>query len=114
MEKQGKPINSVKAFKKGVRSKGKEKYVLFLYVTGATPRALRAIANVTEICETHLKGRYELTVVDIYQQPALSKGEQIMAVPTLLKKLPLPLRRIVGDLSDKERILYELDLKPKE
>ena len=114
MEKKGKTKNSTKAFEKGLRSPGKEKYVLTLYVTGTTPRALRAIDNVREICETHLKGHYQLSVVDIYQQPALARGEQIIAVPTLIKKLPLPLRRIIGDLSNKEQVLYGLDLKPKE
>jgi circadian clock protein KaiB len=113
MEKQKGVKNSTKAFEKGLSSPGKEKYVLVLYVTGTTPRALRAIDNVREICETHLKGRYDLSVVDIYQQTALARGEQIVAVPTLLKKLPLPLRRIIGDLSNTEQVLYGLDLKPK-
>jgi circadian clock protein KaiB len=88
-------------------------YELRLYVTGQTPNSTRAIANLKTICETHLKGRYELTVVDIYQQPALAKGAQIIATPTLIKKLPPPLRRIIGDLSNTERVLYGLDLRPK-
>jgi circadian clock protein KaiB len=114
MEKKDKTKNSTRAFEEGLRSLGKGRYVLTLYVTGTTPRALRAIDNVSKICETHLKGRYQLSVIDIYQQPALAKGEQIIAVPTLLKKLPPPLRRIIGDLSNTERVLYGLDLKPKE
>jgi circadian clock protein KaiB len=114
MEKKNGAKNSTAAFEKGLCGLGKEKYILTLYVTGTTPRALRSIENVREICETHLQGRYQLSVVDIYQQPALAKGEQIIAVPTLLKKLPLPLRRIIGDLSNRERVLYGLDLKPKE
>jgi len=73
---------------------------------------MRAIANIKEICETHLKGRYQLEVIDIYENPSLGKGEQIIASPTLIKKLPLPLRRFIGDLSDTERILLGLDLKP--
>jgi circadian clock protein KaiB len=77
-----------------------------------TPRSARAIANIQEICEEHLKGRYALEVIDIYQQPVLARGDQIVAVPTLLKKLPLPLRRLIGDLSDRERVLIGLDLKP--
>jgi circadian clock protein KaiB len=88
-------------------------YVLRLYVTGMTTRSARAVANIQEICEEHLKGRYDLQVIDIYQQPVLTKGEQIIAVPTLIKKLPLPLRRILGDLSDREQVLIGLDLKPK-
>jgi circadian clock protein KaiB len=90
----------------------KPRYVLRLYVTGLTPRSLRAITNIKEICEEHLKGRYDLQVIDIYQQPVLARGEQIIAVPTLIKKLPPPLRRIIGDLSDRERVLIGLDLKP--
>ncbi len=114
MEKKSEARNSTKTFEKGLRSLDKEQHVLTLYVTGTTPRALRAIDNIRKICDTHLKGRYKLSVVDIYQQPALAKGEQIIATPTLLKKLPPPLRRIIGDLSDTERVLYGLDLKPKE
>lgn len=88
------------------------RYELRLYVTGLTPRSTRAISNIKEICETHLKGRYDLQVIDIYQQPALAKGEQIVAVPTLIKNLPSPLRRIIGDLSDRERVLIGLDIRP--
>ena len=79
-----------------------------------TPRSTRAIANIKEICEEHLKGRYDLQVIDLYQQPVLAEGDQIIAVPTLIRKLPLPLRRIIGDLSDRERVLVGLDLKPKQ
>ena len=89
---------------------GKEPYVLRLYVTGMTPRSIRAIETIKTICEEHLKGRYSLEVVDIYQQPALAKDEQIIATPTLVKKLPMPLRRFIGDLSNQERILFGLDL----
>jgi len=114
MEKKGEIKNSTKAFEKGLHSLGKGQYILTLYITGTTPRSIRAIENIRQICETYLKGRYELAVIDIYQQPALAKGQQIIAAPTLLKKLPLPLRRIIGDLSDTDRVLYGLDLKPKE
>jgi len=82
-------------------------------VTGATPRSLRAIENIKRILEEHLAGRYELEVIDIYQNPALASGDQIIAAPTLLKKLPLPLRQMVGDLSDQEKVLLGLDLRPK-
>src|SRR5215475_16126500 len=95
-------------------SKPKTKeYVLRLYVAGTTSRSMRAVANIKEICENSLKNRYDLEVIDIYQQPVLVKGEQIIAAPTLIKKLPLPLRRFIGDMSNTERILVGLDLQPK-
>jgi circadian clock protein KaiB len=87
-----------------------ERYVLKLYVTGATGRSLRAIANIKAICEQYLKGRYDLEVVDIYRRPALLRQDQIVAVPTLVKKLPVPLRLLVGDLSRSEQVLQGLDL----
>ena len=96
-----------------VQSSIGQNYVLRLYVTGATPRSLRAIENIKRILEEHLAGRYELEVIDIYQNPALASGDQIIAAPTLLKKLPLPLRQMVGDLSDQEKVLLGLDLRPK-
>ena len=89
------------------------KYELRLYVAGVNPNSSRAIANVRQICEEHLAGRYQLEVVDLYQNPVLSKGEQIVAVPTLIKKLPAPLRKFIGDMSDTDRILVGLDLRPK-
>jgi len=89
------------------------KYVLRLYVTGMTPKSTRAVTNVQTLCEQYLKGCYELEVVDIYQQPKLAKGEQIIATPTLIKKLPLPLRKLIGDMSDTERFLVGIDLKSK-
>ena len=88
----------------------RERYVLTLYVTGATARSLRAIANIKAICEEHLKGRYQLEVVDIYRQPELLQRDQIVAVPTLIKKLPAPLRLLVGDLSRTEQVLQGLGL----
>jgi len=107
--------DSTKAFERAVskekRSKGN--YVLRLYITGMTPRSTRAIENVKKICEEHLSGRYNLEVIDIYQRPTLAKGEQIVAAPTLIKKLPLPLRRFIGDMSNKEQIVLGLDLKVK-
>jgi len=92
---------------------GSPRYELRLYVTGMTPRSTRAIANIKEICEEYLNGRYVLQVIDLYQQPVLAEGESIIAVPTLIKKLPPPLRRITGDLSDREQVLIGLDLKPR-
>ncbi len=85
-------------------------YVLRLYVTGTTQRSAQAIMNIQNICEEHLKGRYELEVIDMYQQPVLAAGEQIIAAPTLIKKLPLPLRRFIGDMSNTERVSVGLDL----
>ena len=92
---------------------GRLQYELCLYVAGMTPRSTRAITNIKEICEEHLKGRYDLQVIDLYQQPELAEGNQIVALPTLLRKLPSPLRRIIGDFSDRERALIGLELKPK-
>ena len=88
-----------------------QKYILRLYVTGQTPRSVKSIENLKHFCESHLKDRYEMEVIDIYQQPALASENQIIAVPTLIKKLPLPLRRLVGDFSNNERVLTGLDLK---
>ena len=89
----------------------KERYVLRLYITGTTPHAVRAIVNIRKICEEHLQGRYELEIVDIAQHPTLAEGEQIIAAPTLNKKLPLPLRRFIGDMSHTDKILLGLDLR---
>ena len=89
-----------------------DRYVLRLYVTGMTARSTRAVENVRAICEEHLEGRYELEVIDIYQQPTLAVGEQIIAAPTLIKKLPLPLRRVIGDMSNTDRVLLGLDIRP--
>ena len=89
---------------------GQEQFVLRLFVTGTTPRSTRAIANLRQVCEQHLPGRYELEVVDVYQQPELASRERLVAVPTLVKRLPLPLRRLVGDLSNRQRVLAGLDL----
>jgi len=86
-------------------------YVLRLYITGSTARSARAISNIRKICEEHLEGRYELEIVDIALHPMLAEGEQIIAAPTLIKKLPLPLRRFIGDMSHTERILLGLDLR---
>ena len=80
---------------------------------GTTPRSARAIANIGEIRGEHLQGRYDPKVIDLYQQPLLAEGDQILAVPTLIKKLPFPLRRTIGDLSDRERVLIGLDLRTK-
>lgn len=90
---------------------GAARYILKLYVAGQSPKSVSAIANIRKICEEHLLGRHDLEVIDLYQQPQLAPGEQIIAIPTLLRKLPSPLRRIIGDLSNTERVLAGLDLR---
>lgn len=100
-------------FTKATANPAREKYVLCLYVTGMTPKSTRAIANVRDLCEKYLDGTYELNVIDIYQQPHLAKGAQIVATPTLIKKLPMPFRKLIGDMSDRERFLVGIDVKPK-
>ena len=87
-------------------------YVLRLFITGTTSRSARAIANLRRVCEQRLNGKYDLEVIDIYQHPAAAREYQIVAAPTLVKMLPLPLRRIIGDLANEERILAGLDLIP--
>jgi len=89
----------------------KDRYILRLYITGTTRRSILAITNLRKICEEYLEGRYELEVIDLYQKPSLAKGDQIIAAPTLIKKLPLPFRRIIGDMSNKEKVLLGLDLR---
>ncbi len=88
-------------------------YVLRLLVTGASPNSTRAISNLKEICETHLKGKYELEIVDVYQQPFIAESEQIIALPLLIKKSPLPQKRMIGDMSDIEKVLRSLSLPAK-
>jgi circadian clock protein KaiB len=90
-----------------------EVFVFCLFIAGMTPRSRLAVENLTKLCERYLAGHYEFQVVDIYQQPELAKAEQLIALPTLVKKLPLPLRRFIGDLSDTAGILLRLDIRPK-
>jgi len=111
--KQKKAKDSTKSFERVLRKSSKEKYVLRLYVTGMTPKSTKAIQNIKKICDEELHGRCDLEVIDIYQRPVLAQGEQIIATPTLVKKLPLPLRRFIGDMADIKRILLGLDLRPK-
>ena len=114
MVKKRKETDSLAQFEKAAKATAPDRqYVLRLYVAGINPRSSAAIKAITELCEEHLKGHYELEIIDIYQSPALAKGEQIIAAPTLIKKLPEPLRRFIGNLADKERILVGLDLRPK-
>lgn len=115
MAKTTKKSSTTKEFEKSLKAKQEraEMYILRLYVTGMTPKSINAIENIRKICEANLKGRYELEVIDIYQQPEFAKKEEIIAAPTLIKKLPLPLRKFIGDMSNKEKILIGLDLVPK-
>ncbi len=89
----------------------KESFVLRLYITGSTSRSEMAIRNLKKICEEYLEGAYDLEVIDLYQKPSLARDNQIIAAPTLIKKFPLPLRRIIGDMSNKEKVLLGLDLR---
>jgi circadian clock protein KaiB len=111
------PQQTATASSSPAESKGPEesgqRYILRLYVAGMTSRSARAVDNVRAFCEKHLEGRYDLQVIDVYQQPALAKSEQLIAAPTLIKKLPLPLRRLIGDMSNEDRILVGLDLIPR-
>jgi circadian clock protein KaiB len=88
-----------------------EHYQLRLYVAGQTPKSLAAIANLKNVCEEHLAGRYTIEVIDLVKNPQLAAGDQILAVPTLVRRLPEPLKRIIGDLSDSERVLVGLDIR---
>jgi circadian clock protein KaiB len=92
------------------RAPSELRYVLRLYVSGTTPQSTQDILNIKRICEAHLPGRYDLEVIDLYQQPDMTRREQILAAPTLVKSLPLPSRRMIGNLSDVERVLAALDL----
>lgn len=105
------PRDSAGEFERASTTPDAARYVLRLYVTGTTPHSTRAIVNIRAICEEHLQGRYDLEVVDLSQHPTLAEGEQIIAAPTLIKTLPLPLRRFIGDMSQTERILLGLDLR---
>ena len=102
--------DSTEEFTKSLESIGKEMYVFRLYVTGMTPKSLHAIENIRKICEENLQGRFELEVIDVYQHPELARKEQIVAAPTLIKKLPLPLRKFIGDMSEKDKILIGLKI----
>ena len=103
--------SKVSSLKRAAGEQARARYLLRLYVVGTTPRSNRAIVNIRKICDEHLAGRYELDVVDVLKNPALAAGEQIIAAPTLVKRLPLPLRRFIGDMSETERILLGLDLR---
>jgi circadian clock protein KaiB len=108
------PVDRSAEFERLLEEEKHAQFVLRLYVTGLTARSTRAINTVNDLCEQELKGRYELEVIDVSKRPDLAKEENVIAAPMLVKKLPLPLRRLIGDLSDKERVLVGLDLRPRE
>lgn len=103
---------AVKTQRKARTKTGKAEWQLRLYVAGQTSKSVAAFANLKRICETHLVERYEIEVVDLLVNPKLAAGDQILAVPTLVRKLPEPIRKIIGDLSDEERVLVGLDVQP--
>jgi len=105
--------NSTTEFNRKLARKGKEKYVLRLFVAGLTPKSQKAIENIRKICGKFLEGRYELEIIDIYQKPIFARDGQIVAAPTLIKELPAPLRRFVGDMSNTDKLVLGLDLTSK-
>ena len=106
-EDNGKPITHDS-------SQDNRAYILRLYVAGQTRKSLAAFANLKKICEEHLQGRYRIEVIDLLEHPQLAKGDQILAIPTLVRELPPPIKKIIGDLSDTEKVLVGLDLRPAE
>ncbi len=109
-EKKTKVNSSTEEFDLTVNESEQGKYILRLYITGTTHRSTLALINLKKICDEYLEGRYVLEVIDLYQNPSLAKAEQIIAAPTLIKNLPLPFRRLIGDMSNKEKVLMGLDL----
>jgi circadian clock protein KaiB len=103
--------NAPRKARKAARKAQSPRFILKLYVAGQSPKSVSAIANIKKICEENMQGAYELEVIDLYQQPQLALGEQIIALPTLIIKLPEPLRRVIGDMSNTERVLIGLDLR---
>jgi circadian clock protein KaiB len=111
LAKKSKPAGKIKPAASLARQ---PKYVLRLYISGSTSKSALAVENIKRVCEQHLKNRYDLEVIDIYQQAHLARDEQIVAVPTLIKRLPLPLRRLIGDMSNVQKVLFGLDLRIRE
>ncbi len=102
------------AFEDALFQKDERYYVLRLYIAGTTPQSIQALQNLKKICEEYLKGRYELEVIDVYQTPELTVPGNIFAIPTLVKQLPLPLQKLIGNLSNTEKVLVGLDLHPRQ
>jgi len=112
MKKKAAAKRVVKPTVKKKKEDRSELWNLKLYVAGQTPKSIAAFQNLTKICEEHLKGQYDIEVIDLLKNPQLAKGDQILALPTLVRKLPVPIRKIIGDLSNTERVLVGLDLSP--
>lgn len=112
MAKRKKEESAMEALKHAADDQSKATYVLTLYVAGMTRRSAAAIQDVKQFCEENLKGRYELQVIDIYRHPELAHEKQIIAAPTLIKSLPLPLKRLIGDMANRDKVLVGLDVKP--
>lgn len=106
-----KPARAAKAGGAESSKEDDERWILRLYVAGQTPRCVTAFANLKQICEQHLAGRYSIVVIDLLENPQLAKGDQIFAIPTLVRNLPVPVRKIIGDLSNTERVLVGLDIR---
>jgi circadian clock protein KaiB len=106
-------INAFADFKAAMQAPAPERWELRLYVAGQTPKCLVAFANLKKLCEEHLQGLYSIEIIDLLEQPQLASGDQILAIPTLVRKLPEPVKRIIGDLSNTERVLVGLDLRPQ-
>lgn len=106
-------INSTEAFEKTLTDQQNGKYILRLYVAGMGPKSVQAVENLKRICEEYMPGKYQLEVIDIYQNPVFAKDGQIVAAPTLIKELPLPLKKLIGSMADTDRVLVGMDLKCK-
>jgi len=104
--------NNLAAFEGALYRSPSDVYILRLYVSGVSPKSIRAIRNVKKLCQEYLAGRYQLEIIDVFEKPSLAAGEQIIAVPTLIKKLPAPLRRLIGDMSNIKAFLLGMDLVP--
>ena len=113
MKQRTRSEETIAKLEQAAKSGPDARYVLRLYVAGLTPRSVASIQSVKQTCDEYLEGRYDLQVIDIYKEPTLAKGEQIIAAPTLIRKLPLPLRRLIGNMADKKKILVGLDLREK-
>lgn len=110
---QATTAKSVRAARRKTSPAKAVEWDLRLYVAGQTPRAVAALANLRKLCEEHMAGQYHIEVIDLLKEPRLARGDQIVAVPTLVRKLPKPVRKIIGDLSNTERVLVGLDLRPR-
>ncbi len=112
MARRGAIVDSTREFEKALTEAGKQHYLLRLYVAGQARKSLAAFQNLKLFCEEHLHGQYTIEVIDLLENPRLARGDQILAIPTLVRKLPEPVKKIIGDLSNTERVLVGLDLRP--